>query len=114
MIMRVLAFTAVFPIFGTAYAANPGPNVHVPNVAGPREVTMSISDYGFGERHSFPNIRNWNSLVITLERTACFGSCPDYAVEIRGDGEVHYHGRYCVATKGERSVRVSKNEVERL
>jgi hypothetical protein len=27
-------------------------------------------------------------LSITLERSACFGSCPDYAVTIKGDGQV--------------------------
>ncbi|MBC2663655.1 energy transducer TonB [Novosphingobium flavum] len=27
---------------------------------------------------------------ITLERTACFGTCPDYQVTIRGDGKVRF------------------------
>lgn len=30
---------------------------------------------------------------ITLERTACFGSCPDYEVSIRGDGTVRFSTR---------------------
>jgi hypothetical protein len=36
----------------------------------------------------FPEIQDWNSLRMTLERTACFGSCPAYTVEISGDGSV--------------------------
>jgi len=29
-------------------------------------------------------------IEITLERTACFGTCPDYSVSIRGDGRVRF------------------------
>jgi Domain of unknown function (DUF6438) len=40
--------------------------------------------------------------VITLERTACFGSCPAYRVELHGDGRVVF--------EGEGSVRVAHAE----
>lgn len=30
---------------------------------------------------------------ITLERSACYGSCPDYRVSVRGDGRVQYSAR---------------------
>jgi Domain of unknown function (DUF6438)/Gram-negative bacterial TonB protein C-terminal len=36
----------------------------------------------------FPEIQDWNSLRMTLQRTACFGSCPAYTVEVSGDGSV--------------------------
>jgi len=35
----------------------------------------------------FPDV-NKDELVISLQRTACFGSCPDYKVTITGDGRV--------------------------
>jgi Domain of unknown function (DUF6438) len=35
---------------------------------------------------SFPEIRDWSSLQITLRRTMCFGSCPSYSLTVSGDG----------------------------
>jgi hypothetical protein len=46
---------------------------------------------------SFPEIDRGN-LHITLERTACFGACPDYRVEIGGDGLVLFSTRGGPAT----------------
>ena len=37
---------------------------------------------------------------ITLERTACFGSCPMYKVTLRRDGTATYVGREYVERKG--------------
>lgn len=68
----------------------------------------------FGERHAFPSIHNWNSLVIRLERTACEGWCPDYSVEIHGDGVVRYEGRHCVVAKGVRTDQLSQEKVRKL
>ena len=36
---------------------------------------------------------------IALERTACFGTCPDYKVTLRGDGTMTWHGLMYVDTK---------------
>lgn len=41
---------------------------------------------------SFPEINDWKSLRITLQRTACRGACPAYTLTIFGDGTVQYHG----------------------
>jgi len=44
------------------------------------------------EQHfSFPEINDWKSLRITLERTGCRGPCPAYKLTIFGDGRVQYH-----------------------
>jgi len=40
-------------------------------------------------------------LEITLQRTGCFGTCPDYTVTVNGDGTVVYTGRYFVKTPGQ-------------
>ena len=37
---------------------------------------------------------------ITLERTACFGSCPVYKVTIFNDGTVRYKSRHLGSRKG--------------
>jgi hypothetical protein len=46
-----------------------------------------------------PEVRDWNSLRITLSRTACLGTCPQYDLVVRGNGTVDYTGdlytKYC-------------------
>lgn len=37
---------------------------------------------------------------VTLERTACFGSCPIYKVTLRSDGTVIYEGKRFVSMMG--------------
>lgn len=69
---------------------------------------------GYGAQVAFPQILVWNSLVITLERGICFGTCPIYSVEIHGDGSVLYKGVDCVAAVGERRSRVSVGDVHKL
>ncbi len=36
---------------------------------------------------------DYDNLSIILERSACYGPCPDYRVEIKGDGEVRFTTR---------------------
>lgn len=51
---------------------------------------------------------------ITLQRTPCFGFCPDYTVTITGEGEVRYVGRRFVNAVGERHASIPRADVERL
>jgi len=62
----------------------------------------------------FPEIKDWNSLRITLDRTVCFGTCPSYRVEIRGDGTILYHGDNFTAVKGDRAATISRDAVKAL
>ena len=41
---------------------------------------------------NFPDVRN-DKLLISLQRTACYGSCPDYKVSIDGQGNVVFTTR---------------------
>lgn len=66
------------------------------------------------EKTPFPEIKDWDSLVITLDRTMCFGTCPDYRVEIRGDGSVTYEGRHYVEATGTRSAKIPVEAVHAL
>lgn len=43
-------------------------------------------------RNKFPEVRN-DKLLIGLQRTACYGSCPDYKVTIDGQGNVIFTTR---------------------
>ncbi|MBL8544399.1 MAG: hypothetical protein JNJ63_11390 [Hyphomonadaceae bacterium] len=51
---------------------------------------------------------------ITLQRTPCFGFCPDYTVTITGEGDVRYVGRRFVNVVGERHASIPRADVERL
>src|SRR5262249_34583239 len=51
---------------------------------------------------------------IVLERTPCFGFCPDYTVTITGGGEVTYVGRRFVNVRGEQHAQIAAADVRRL
>jgi TonB family protein len=65
-------------------------------------------------RVPFPTVRDWNSVRIRLTRDACFGACPDYSVEVRGDGTVLYEGREHVALRGSHRAAIPKERVREL
>lgn len=51
---------------------------------------------------------------IVLNRSGCFGTCPSYQVEIRGDGSVVYTGEFFVDVKGEHRYRIPMKDVAAL
>ena len=53
-------------------------------------------------------------VVITVERTMCFGFCPDYLLSIYGNGKVVYEGHYYVQVEGRRTTYISKRKVREL
>jgi hypothetical protein len=66
------------------------------------QLSILLHEYGYG------------SLVITLERTACFGSCPIYTLSIQGDGSVIYEGIDFVAVTGRQETRIGLDQVKDL
>jgi hypothetical protein len=57
-------------------------------------------DYRGPHDRAFGSDESLKGLVISLRRTACFGTCPAYRVEIRNDGQVTYHGNDFVLVTG--------------
>jgi len=53
-------------------------------------------------------------VVITLERTPCFGFCPVYMLTIYGSGEVIYEGKRFVGIEGIRTTTISAEKIEQL
>jgi hypothetical protein len=51
---------------------------------------------------------------ITLQRTVCYGYCPDYTVSIDGDGVVTYEGRAFVNVVGRQTAQIPSADVARL
>ena len=52
--------------------------------------------------------------VITLERTACFGTCPVYSLKIYEDGRVVYEGKEFVKRTGMAEGRIKKKALHDL
>lgn len=86
-----------------------------PPSSGQREVTLIFNrNGGYGEQRPFPEIRDWRTLSIKLERGACFGTCPSYSVTLLGNGTVTYEGIECVAFKGRHVTHISQSAVTNL
>lgn len=48
-----------------------------------------------------PSSQDKNQITeITLERTTCYGTCPNYKVTLRSDGTITYEGRRFVEMRG--------------
>lgn len=52
--------------------------------------------------------------VITLERTACFGSCPVYTISVSPAGDVQYEGKAHVRKLGAATGKVPRERVDAL
>jgi len=55
-----------------------------------------------------------SDIFITMKRTACYGPCPVYTLDINGDGSVSYNGDYYVSEKGPRSFTISEADVKAI
>jgi hypothetical protein len=53
-------------------------------------------------------------VIITLERTACFGTCPVYSLTIRGEGTVVYEGKDHVEIKGKVETTITQDQIDEL
>ena len=63
---------------------------------------------------NIPALSNSESAIITIDRTVCFGSCPDYSLTIYGNGTVIYDGRNFVAITGRQTSTIPQEDVREL
>ncbi len=54
------------------------------------------------------------SVVISMQKTKCFGACPVYTIDIYESGMVYFNGKENVDKIGEFKIRLSKKELNRL
>lgn len=54
-----------------------------------------------------------DSTVISIERSRCFGWCPEYSLRLYGSGRVEYVGKRYVCDFGERTASADPREVRR-
>jgi len=57
---------------------------------------------------------DYSDLVVTMERTPCFGTCPAYKLTVYGDGRVVYEGNMFVAVEGQQTTTISQDAVQEL
>ena len=53
-------------------------------------------------------------IIISLEKTACFGRCPVFKIIIYNNGEALYNGLKFVKKVGEHDLKVSKREIYKI
>jgi hypothetical protein len=61
-----------------------------------------------------PRLEDLSNVVITMERTMCFGSCPVYVLTIYGDGRIEYEGEQYVEIIGKQTTQISEDQVREL
>ena len=52
--------------------------------------------------------------IISLERTACFGKCPIYKIEIFSDGKCIYEGKKFVEKIGYYNYTIPQSEIKKI
>ncbi len=59
-------------------------------------------------------VSDTSSVLISMERTPCFGSCPSYSLTMYGNGTVMYEGFAFVAVTGVRTDQISDEKIREL
>jgi len=97
-------------VIESATATSPGqsPTAVIENTAVSQEPTATAE----GTEVSTP--AGQAGVVITLERTACFGTCPVYTLKIFEDGKVVYNGQDFVTVKGEQNSSITADQLKEL
>lgn len=76
-------------------------------------ILMIIAAYQFFMYRQ--NVIPTNSqVIVSLERTTCFGTCPSYKLTIYENGLVVYEGMDFVGTMGIRKANIGRNSVQQL
>jgi ankyrin repeat protein len=121
--LRLKAFGAGVAVFvavgvgGAAWAACPPfPAAHAARESGQAAFTTTgkIKRVPPPARHLPIPSGPLSSVRIVLQRSACLGSCPDYRVEVRGDGTGTFHGESNVMVPGDHSFRIPPETVQCL
>ena len=55
-----------------------------------------------------------NQLAISLEKTACFGTCPVFKIKIYNNGDAIFEGKKFVKKTGLIKFKVKQNEIQKI
>jgi hypothetical protein len=95
----------------TAAPSTPQPTGSVTPDPGPTEPPLEFKELCLLQP---PETYALADVAMTLERSTCFGVCPDYTVRIGGDGHVVYEGRNFVKEVGTREADIDRDAVIQL
>lgn len=65
-------------------------------------------------KRPWPDKTVYENVVITLERTQCYGTCPGYKLTIYGNGKVVYDGEKYVKVIGTQTAQISQDKVKEI
>lgn len=77
-------------------------------------ILASNDDYAGSADRTFPATVAPSQVRIALSRSACYGACPAYWVEVRGDGQVSYLGAKFVVVEGKAQWKIDQAAATRL
>jgi hypothetical protein len=77
-------------------------------------MVMAVACHGRGPTYLAPQQAIPDDTLITLERSPCFGTCPDYTVAISADGTVTFYGKDFVKTKGIAKATLTSENMRQL
>jgi hypothetical protein len=77
-------------------------------------ILIAVLIFTAGCARQTPTPSDLDEVVITLERTACFGTCPVYKLTVRGDGIVIYEGLRFVKIEGTITTTINEEKIRQL
>lgn len=92
-------------------------NVVIHSIRKPRGITrprMTGSDNAATEQGNNTPSYDISQLAITLQRGACFGTCPIYTVTLYGNGVVEFNGERFVQAIGRHTDTLAAQDIQRL
>ena len=85
-----------------------------PSSEPPRELRAPATTPSRAERDARYFPKDPGSVVISLERTSCYGSCPAYVVTLRGDGTCTWNGKSNVSIEGVHEYTIDRARIVEL
>ncbi|MFC1946547.1 DUF6438 domain-containing protein [Chloroflexota bacterium] len=77
-------------------------------------VCLVVTGLGACKAEQETPANNLDEVIITLERTACYGFCPVYTITIFGNGTVQYEGKEHVQTMGNQETEISEDKIRQI
>lgn len=108
---KVLSFIAISAI---AFGACAGQKKTAQTGAGTPATKMEAKDGNTSLVATSEKSEPKEIVNLAMERTACFGTCPVYRVEMNSDGLVTYTGRYYTEYEGVYTKQYSAKDAEEL
>jgi hypothetical protein len=100
--MRKITFISLFLILLLNFACDEGVNQTSPPKK-PKPAVVFPTDDKIPE-----------DLIIRLQRTVCYGTCPSYLLTVKADGKVSFFGQDKTKTKGQAGGEISEENIKKL